>query len=52
MTSLITNLLDHKLAKLYNFGSPRRIKSNHGRRQRGAGGRAPLDFQTWYKYSR
>jgi len=24
----------------------------HGRRQRGAGGVAPLDFQTWYKYSR
>jgi len=26
--------------------------SKHGRRQRGAGGPRPPDFQTWYKYNR
>jgi len=26
--------------------------SSRERRQRGAGKRAPLDFHTWYKYSR
>jgi len=25
---------------------------DHGRRQRGAKGPCPLDFHTWYKYSR
>jgi len=25
------------------------VTPNHGRLQRGAGGRAPLDFHTWYR---